>query len=139
MTERLRVVVDTNVLVSALWSPGSVPARALLYLLSHTTLVVDERIVAEYRKTLEKPKLRRISVEAREALLTRVEAEALRLGATAVYPGALTDPDDRPFVEVALAGRCTMLVTGNLRDFPTTLGFEVVPPAHVLGAFEAAH
>ena len=46
MTERPRAVVDTNVLVSALWSPGSVPARALLYLLSHTTLVVDERIVA---------------------------------------------------------------------------------------------
>lgn len=139
MTERPRVVVDTNVLVSALWSPGSVPACALRHLLAHTTLVVDARIVAEYRKTLEKPKLRRISPEDREALLTRLEAEAVHVGAIAVYSGALADPDDRPFVEVALAGRCTMLVTGNLRDFPTTLGFEVVPPAHVIGAFGTAH
>jgi putative PIN family toxin of toxin-antitoxin system len=135
----MRVVVDTNVLVSALWNEASVPARALEGLFARATLVVDRRIVAEYRKTLEKPKLRRISAEAREALLARIEASALCLDTTSAYPGELPDPDDLPFVEVALTARCAMLVTGNLRDFPTTLGFEVVPPAHVLGALGGAY
>ena len=44
----------------------------------------------------------------------------------------MKDGDDRIFVEVALAGQATMLVTGNLRDFPQDLGFAVHPPAMVL-------
>ncbi|MBS2019679.1 MAG: putative toxin-antitoxin system toxin component, PIN family [Deltaproteobacteria bacterium] len=136
MTEPLRIVVDTNVVVSALWKPGSVPARALERVFACARVVVDDRILAEYRRTLEKPKLRRISQEACEALLLVLERASERVVVAERYTGPLDDEDDRAFVEVALAGRAHLLVTGNLKDFPSDAGFEVVPPAHLLATLE---
>ena len=50
----------------------------------------------------------------------------------AAWEGAMTDDDDRIFVEVALAGRADAIVTGNLRHYPSDLGFAVHPPATLL-------
>lgn len=138
MTEPLRIVVDTNVVVSALWKPGSVPARALEHVVERARVLVDDRILAEYRSTLAKPKLRRISRDACEALLAALERASERVVVAERYEGPLDDEDDRAFVEVALAGRAQLLVTGNLKDFPSDAGFEVVPPAHLLATLELA-
>jgi uncharacterized protein len=134
----VRVVVDTNVLVSALLRPGSVPARALAQLTERGALFLhDARIVAEYRAVLERPKFRAIDAAGRERLLGALLA-APPVAHVPAWTGPLLDPDDRMFVEVALAGHADALVTGNLRDYPSDLGFEVLPPASLLAALEAS-
>lgn len=127
-----RFVVDTNVIVSAAWKEGSVPDLALARLLVVGVVLVDARILAEYRDVLARKKLAKIPIERREAILTKLAAAAEVIDPVAPYEGPLPDPDDRVFVEVALAGRAHAIVTGNLRDYPEDLGFEVLPPATVL-------
>ncbi len=127
-----RFVVDTNVIVSAAWKEGSIPDLALARLLAVGVVLVDARILAEYRDVLARKKLARIPIERREAMLTKLAAAAEVIDPVAAYEGPLPDPDDRVFVEVALAGRAHAIVTGNLRDYPEDLGFEVLPPATVL-------
>jgi putative PIN family toxin of toxin-antitoxin system len=128
----LRVVVDTNVLVSALLKEGSVPERALHVLLEHAVVLLDARLADEYASVLARPKFAAIDSSRRDALLERLRTRAEPVVQVPAYTGTLDDPDDRAFVEVALAGKADALVTGNVRHFPQNLGFEVLPPAAVL-------
>jgi uncharacterized protein len=132
----LRVVVDTNVLVSALLKEDSVPARALRGLLDRATLLLDARLVAEYTAVLARPRFAGIDPARREALLARILARGEHLGEVPAHTGPLSDPDDRAFLEVALAGRADAIITGNVRDYPQDLGFEVLPPATALARLE---
>jgi putative PIN family toxin of toxin-antitoxin system len=127
----LRVVVDTNVLVSALLKEGSAPDRALLALLEHAVVLLDARLADEYATVLARPKFAAIDSSRRDALLERLRNRGEPVVQVPAYTGPLDDPDDRAFVEVALAGNADALVTGNVRHFPQNLGFEVLPPAAV--------
>jgi uncharacterized protein len=134
---RMRVVVDTNVLVSALYKPGSVPARALEAICRATSepvtsLLYDARIADEYRSVLARPKFRAIEPQRIAALLAMIFACGQDVGEVPVWDGVLPDDGDRIFVEVALAGRVDAIVTGNIKHYPTDLGFEVLPPATLL-------
>lgn len=132
-----RVVLDTNVLISALLKPGSVPDRLIRAIARPRAIALfDVRIATEYREVLSRPKFKAIAAERVEELLARVLGGGEDLGAVPVWDGAMTDDSDRMFVEVALAGRAQVLVTGNLRDYPSGLGFEVHPPATLLAALE---
>lgn len=128
----MRLVIDTNVLVSALLKAGSVPDRALDAVWSSgAVLLYDARMAAEYRAVLTRPKFRGIDPVRIEALLARFPA-AGALDGVPPLDTPLPDEDDRCFVEVACSGRADALVTGNLRDFPEHLGFAVWPPATLL-------
>jgi putative PIN family toxin of toxin-antitoxin system len=130
--------LDTNVLVSVLLGPERVPARAFEALRARgATFVYDARIRDEYRDVIARPKFRVPEVR-REALLEAVFSRGELLSRVEPYLGELPDPDDRAFVEVALAGRAEAIVTGNVKDFPEGLGFEVLPPATVLARLELA-
>jgi putative PIN family toxin of toxin-antitoxin system len=133
MTARLRLVLDTNVLVAALLTPGRTPERALAAVLARGDAVLyDPRIEAEYRDVLARPKFRGIDPARVAALLAALLTGAENLGAVPAWEGAMTDADDRAFVEVALAGRADALVTGNARHYPTGLAFAVLSPAELL-------
>src|SRR5690349_15734423 len=128
----MRLVVDTNVLVSALLDEDSVPARALRGLLERAVVLLDARLVEEYARVLARPKFAGIDAARRDGLLARILACGEHIGEAPSHTGPLSDPDDRAFLEVALAGKADAIVTGNLRDFPSDLGFEVLPPATLL-------
>lgn len=132
----MRLVVDTNVIVSALLKPGSVPDRALEAICRSATFLADERIVAEYREVLSRPKFRGVGRERIDALLAALASRTIELGSVPAWTGAMTDDDDRIFVEAALAGRADAIVTGNIRDFPGDLGFAILPPATLLARLE---
>lgn len=113
----MRIVLDTNVLVSALLKPNSNPAYVLrLILQREIELVLDERILDEYEDVLARPKFR---------LDRRGRAEVIRdLNAIAIVAGLpprpvrLPDPNDQPFLEAAMAAQADAIVTGNTRHFP---------------------
>ncbi len=48
----MRILIDTNILFSALIRPGSTPARALLYAAENHQLVLCDRNIAELRDIL---------------------------------------------------------------------------------------
>jgi putative PIN family toxin of toxin-antitoxin system len=109
-------VVDTNVLVSALWSEGSGPARVVA-MIQNGALVpcYDSRILIEYQDVLGRPKFKFSKWEV-DALLEQIERDGM-----SVVPRPLAihfiDEDDRKFYE--LAKHCNAkLITGNLRHFP---------------------
>lgn len=129
----LRLVLDTNVLVAALLTPGRTPDRALSAIMARGDVVLyDARLEAEYRAVLARPKFRGIDPGRVERLLAAVLSGAEDVGAVEPWEGAMTDADDRAFVEVALGGRADAVVTGNARHYPSGLSFAVLSPAALL-------
>lgn len=110
------IVLDTNVLISALITPFGNAARILdMILIGELQTLYDDRILSEYREVLSRPKF---SFEKKdvEALLSFVEGEGFRITATPLKE-ASTDEDDVPFIEVAISGETDALITGNKRHF----------------------
>jgi putative PIN family toxin of toxin-antitoxin system len=129
----VRLVFDTNVLVSVLLTPGGTSDRALRAAASiRATFLYDARMLAEYRAVLSRPKFRAaIAPPMIERLLSGLIASGEKIAALAANLG-LPDPDDSPFLEVALTGRADALVTGNARHFHPSHGITVVSPSGLL-------
>ena len=129
----MRIVLDTNVLVSALLSPNGAPAAVLrLVLAGQVVLCFDARVLSEYREVLCRPKFD-FDVRLVESLLEFLESEG-ELIISVPLTVSLPDPDDAMFLEVAAAAGTDYLVTGNLRHFPSQecRGMSVVPPREFL-------
>ncbi len=113
----MRIVLDTNVLVSGILSPHGPPAAVLRALLTeHVRLCFDERILSEYRDVLTRDKFS-FDRELVKELVAFLEAAG---SATLAAPLSLSLPDagDQMFIEVAVASRADFLVTGSLKRFP---------------------
>jgi putative PIN family toxin of toxin-antitoxin system len=141
----MRIVLDTNVLVSALLNPEGAPATVLeLVLIGAVELVYDDRILAEYREVLARPKF---DIDPEEAsglcddLALRgihVVAAGLLSSALAVLmppPGRFDDPDDTIFVEAALIGEADAIVTGNRKHYACVVRPAVLSPREFLDLF----
>jgi putative PIN family toxin of toxin-antitoxin system len=129
----MRIVLDTNVLVSGLLSPFGPPARILdLILAGDLVPIFDDRILAEYRQVLARERFGFDPGDVAD-LLRYFEVEGEHVTARPV-PIALPDPSDLPFWEVALTAQADALVTGNARHYPPELcqGVVVLPPAAFL-------
>lgn len=114
----MRIVLDTNVLVSGLISTGAPPARIIDWLrASKLQLVVEDRILAEYADVLSRDYLREyFSVSAADDILEFLRHDSARVDSTVIIR-SLPDPGDIPFLEVALTA-AVPLVTGNKKHFP---------------------
>jgi putative PIN family toxin of toxin-antitoxin system len=130
------IVLDTNVIVSGILRPYS-KAAAILHLVAEGTikLVYDVRLLSEYRDVLSRPKLK-FSKEDVDAFLDQIEPEGVLVSATPLK-FRLLDPDDEPFLEVALAAKAVALVTCNKRHFPRNEceGVKIISPAEFLEEF----
>ncbi len=113
----MNVVLDTNVLVSALWSPGRRPWEIVNAVLARRfTLCYDFRILEEYERVLRYPKFRFQEWEIRALLEPMVKA-GISVVADPLPQIPFSDESDRKFYEVARF--CGVpLVTGNLAHFP---------------------
>lgn len=132
----MRVVLDTNVVVSGLLSPYGAPGELVrLVAVGALQVCYDARILEEYREVLRRPLFPFTQVQV-ETLLEQIRAGGLVVGARPL-PAPLSDPDDEVFLAVALAGPAQYLVTGNTRHFPvkSRQGMPVVPPAEFLEVY----
>ena len=133
------VVVDTNVLVSGLLSAHGTPARVLdLLTTGDLQAPYDDRIAAEYRQVLARPRFG-FQPEAVAHLLDYLFAEGLPLVARPL-PATLPDLDDQPFWEVAVEAAAP-LITGNLKHFPAKIctSIEVLTPAAFIERWHSRH
>jgi uncharacterized protein len=130
----MRVVVDTNVLVSGIINPHGPPGRIVDAILSEAiTVLYDDRILSEYREVLMRPTFgfERTDVET---ILDFIEATGEDISAGEVDV-VLPDPTDLPFLEVAMAGVADALISGNLKHFKPRRGqhnVDVCTPAEFL-------
>jgi putative PIN family toxin of toxin-antitoxin system len=113
----LRLVLDTNIVVSAALKPDGLQRTVLILALTKpATLYVTQAILTEYRDVLQRPRLD--IPKGRRRQLLQLIANRARSVRPARIPQVTTDPDDNMFLECADAARADYLVTGNPRHFP---------------------
>jgi uncharacterized protein len=133
------IVLDTNVLISALLKRESKPAAIINAILeTQIELAVDQRIFEEYREVLHRPKLN-IPIDLADSILRFIAFSALRVQTHPVeFPQDLiNDSEDLPFAEVAVCGAAEVLVTGNVKHFTFMSGFstKVLTPQEFLAEY----
>jgi putative PIN family toxin of toxin-antitoxin system len=113
----LRLVLDTNVVISAAIKPEGLQRTVLLLAMTKpASWYVSEAIVSEYALVLARPELK-IRKSLRLQLLQLIKNHA-RVVVPSPLPRITHDPADNIFVECADAARADYLVTGNQRHFP---------------------
>ncbi|MHC1743988.1 MAG: putative toxin-antitoxin system toxin component, PIN family [Syntrophobacteraceae bacterium] len=137
----IKVVIDTNVLVSALLKPDSIPELILsLILENRLVLCLTDPIVAEYEEVFARAKFKKLNRQKVENLIGRLKEQALWVEPKIVFNVTKLDPEDNKFLECALAGQADFLVTGNTKHFPPR-GFKktlIVSPAEFLAVIAQA-
>lgn len=129
----MRIVLDTNVLVAGLLSPFGPPGKIVRMVSAGVlTLCTDARILCEYGEVLRRPRFG-FAEDDLATLLDALRGQGLSV-ASVPLPRALPDPGDEPFLEIALAGGASCLVTGNHIHFPADrcLGVPVLSPAELI-------
>jgi putative PIN family toxin of toxin-antitoxin system len=117
----MRVVVDANVLVSAMLSAHGPPAQVVRLVLQGDLVPLhDGRILAEYRDVLGRPKFDFDPDDVGEVL------DAIERSGETVFakplPLTLPEADDLPYLEVAAAGGADAIVTSNVRHYHPRAG-----------------
>lgn len=111
---RLRVVLDTNVLVSGLAYPGSIPGHIVLaWRQGGLDVVLSRYILDEMVRVL--PRLSRVTMSAAEI---RDLADGFMFLADVVEPAGaqddqLRDPDDQPVLQTLVVSKADYLITGD--------------------------
>ncbi|WP_207761365.1 putative toxin-antitoxin system toxin component, PIN family [Conservatibacter flavescens] len=111
-----RIVIDTNVLVSALLSPASTPNLALQKALNEYLICVSDNTFNEFVEVIRRPKFAKyLNPEAREAFITTLSNVVEFVEITETITDC-QDPKDNQFLEVAISANAVYLVTGDKRD-----------------------
>jgi len=115
----LRIVLDANVIISALIRSDSVPGRILRAVVEATAarMVTSYPLLAELRSAIEYPRLQRylqMSKQDKEEFVVLLEqiADPVNIGDYQT-PGICRDPKDEPYLQTALAGRADYIVSGD--------------------------
>jgi len=132
----MKVVLDTNVIVSGLLSPFGPAGQIIRQVASgDLELCYDARILSECKSVLIREKFPFIR-ESVEDLLYQIKVNGnLTTGKPLIK--RLPDKDDEPFLEVALSCGARYLVTGNLKHYPTKNqeGIRILSPTEFLEVY----
>jgi putative PIN family toxin of toxin-antitoxin system len=113
----LRLVIDTNVLVSAALKPESLQRTALVLAVTKPArFYVSRPILEEYAEVLSRPEVG-IRKGVRQQLLQLIKNHS-HVVAPSRRLEVAGDPDDNMFIECADAAQADYLVTGNQKHFP---------------------
>jgi putative PIN family toxin of toxin-antitoxin system len=115
----IRVVLDTNILFSAVFKSSGTQAKLIRLIVDNQIVpCVSPAVLAEYHEVLARPILRHRAAEAQHILQLLTEIALLVVPTTSAT--AATDPDDDCFLDCAEAAAADYLITGNKRHFPET-------------------
>jgi putative PIN family toxin of toxin-antitoxin system len=113
----LRLVIDTNVLISAAIKPAGLQRTVLLLAITKPTrLYVSRPILEEYGEVLARAELK-IRKGLRLQFLQLIKNHSYTVAPTQQLE-VTGDPDDNIFLECADAAKADYLVTGNQKHFP---------------------
>jgi uncharacterized protein len=135
------VVLDANVLVSAVLNPASNPGHILeLVRQNAVQLLVSPDILAEVKAVLLYPRLRKLHRHSPKWIKTFIQELA---DLAEMTPGVLivhavkADPSDNIYLACAVEGKADFVVSGDkhLKNLKTYQGIRIVDPASFLGHF----
>ena len=108
----MKILVDTNVLISALLFPNSKPAKALLYTSDHHEMILCDRNISELREVLKRKAPR--ALPDAEVLLAELSYELI----PSVDDGSklIRDVKDQPILNAAIVAEVDVILTGD-KDF----------------------
>lgn len=113
----IRVVLDTNILFSAVFKSTGAQAKLIRLIVDNQIIpCVSPAVLSEYHDVLTRPILRHRAAEAAVILNLLTEIALVVVPTTLVI--AASDPDDNCFLECAEAAAADYLITGNKRHFP---------------------
>lgn len=114
----IRVVLDTNIVVSAMLRSVGMPSAVFSIAVDRKVqLYLSEPILAEYEEVLRRP---RLAIDPAQVTTALAQIRAAGLLVTNTIPiTAANDPDDNIFLECAQSAEAHYLVTGNIKDFPS--------------------
>jgi len=119
----IKVIVDTNVLISASVK-GRDPEAIILFLVSNPDFewIVSEEILMEYKSVLARKKLK-LSPDLKQRWFNIIDAftTIIDVNISVDFP---RDPKDAKFLECAIASSADYLITGD-RDFEIVIDLEV--------------
>jgi len=132
-----RVVIDTNVWISAALSKAGVPAQVVQRVLEFGMPVFSAATFAELEARLWKPKFDRyLSMDLRRRILHDANAAAhwVDIPESVALQRYCRDADDDKFIHTALAATASWLVTGDqdLLVVRADLGVRIIAPAEAL-------
>jgi len=136
-----RVVLDTNVLISAIISSKGSPAKILdLWRQGAFDLVFSEETLKELINVLSRPKLLRITginEDELNRLLSYLRSSSIVVDSSEDISIAIEDPDDTKFISCALQAGAKYIVSGDhhLLDVEKFEGTAIVTPAEFLRTF----
>jgi uncharacterized protein len=124
----LRLVFDTNVLISAALSARGMPARLVQFALAHHQLVFSQATFDELQTRLYRPKLDPyVGLELRQRLLHDFSASAhwVEIAQPQKY---CRDSDDEKFIDTALQAGASLLMSGDgdLLEAPEVTGLQIL-------------
>lgn len=135
----MRIVLDTNIVVSGLLRSQGNPAQILaLALAGAVEICLSNEILLEYGEVLARPRFNFDPARTRE-VLSKLELDGFLVEIGDGPSLELPDPDDEPFLKAALASSDDYLVTGNLADYPIEKrrGRSVISPAEFMELWRA--
>ena len=110
----MRVVLDTNILISALITRDTPPDRLYrAWLRGDIELVTSDAQIAEVAAVLARPRIcRLVDADQASAILESIATRALILDSLPVVYIS-PDPADNPILATAIAGRVDLIVSGD--------------------------
>ena len=127
-----RIIIDTNVLVSALIQRNYPNFIVYYYILGNLVEVcISSELFEEYLEVLNRPKFKKYPdfIRNAEIVLAQIETKA-----TKFYPtqrlDIIQDNADNRLLELALASKANFIITGNTNDFTMSHfdGTKIVSP-----------
>ncbi len=137
MTSKPLCVFDTNRLISALLARGSVSRRAFDQALDHYQMLIASETAAEFDDVAGREKFRKYLEEGeREVFQELLHREASFVVVTETVR-ASRDPDDDKFLDLAVAERAEVIVSGDedLLVLDPFQGIRIVKPRAFLDVF----
>ena len=135
----VRLVLDTNVLVSGLLKRGSPPGGVLDLILSGQAIpILQPDILEEYSRVLARPRLSISPLRAQSVLrFLAVAGEWIDPDLPCPDLTGVPHASDLPFAQAAIISGSRILVTGNRRHFAYLVeyGVDVLSPAEFLSLF----
>jgi uncharacterized protein len=136
MTSRPHYVLDTNVVVSALLFPDSVPGQAFFFAVQHGEILVSSETIEEVASVLRRKQFERyVPPDERERFLATLIRHAILLEPTKRIRGCRDAGDDK-WLEIAIAGNADRIISGDrdLLEMKTFRGIPIVSPAQFVAS-----
>lgn len=109
----MRVVVDTNVAVSALLFPSSVPGQVFDLAMQRGSVLISLPVLTELSEVLNRKRFRRyVSEDVVRRFVAALARESEWIDID-VQITACRDPKDDKFLSLAVSGHATHIITGD--------------------------